>query len=69
MAPDSVRLRTSPTRLECTTSGAGHSRPMHSVPVPINVRCYSNNDVIVRRSDVTQRANFNRARRGRTDTN
>jgi len=34
----------------------GHSRPMHSVPVPINVRCYSNNDVIVRRGNVTQRA-------------
>jgi hypothetical protein len=29
---------------------------MHSVPVPINVRCYSNNDVIVRRGNVTQRA-------------
>jgi hypothetical protein len=25
----------------------GHSRPMHSVPVPINVRCYSNSDIIV----------------------
>jgi hypothetical protein len=35
----------------------GHSQPMHSVPVPINVRCYSNSDVIVRRSEVTQRAN------------
>ena len=23
-------------------SVVGHSRPMHSVPVPINVRCYSN---------------------------
>jgi len=30
---------------------------MHSVPVPINVRCYSNSDIIVRRSDVTLRAN------------
>jgi len=34
----------------------GHSRPMHSVPVPINVRCYSNIDVIVLRSEVTLRA-------------
>jgi hypothetical protein len=34
----------------------GHSRPMHSVPVPINVRCYSNSDIIVRRSAVTLRA-------------
>jgi hypothetical protein len=29
---------------------------MRSVPVPINVRCYSNSAVIVRRSDVTLRA-------------
>ena len=36
----------------------GHSRPMHSVPVPINVRCYSNSDIIVRRSEVTLRATF-----------
>jgi hypothetical protein len=35
----------------------GHSRPMHSVPVPINVRCYPNSDIIVRRSEVTLRAN------------
>ena len=34
----------------------GHSRPMHSAPVPINVRCYSNSDMIVRRSEVTLRA-------------
>jgi hypothetical protein len=46
--------RTSPPRLikstlgthfDCCdarfTSETGHSRPMHSVPVPINVRCYS----------------------------
>ena len=33
-----------------------HSRPMHSVPGPINVRCYSNNDIIVRRGEVTLRA-------------
>jgi hypothetical protein len=26
---------------------------MHSVPVPINVRCYSNSDIIVRRSEAT----------------
>jgi len=31
----------------------GHSRPMHSVPVPIDVRCYSNSDIIVRRSEMT----------------
>jgi hypothetical protein len=30
---------------------------MHSGPVPINVRCYSNSDIIVRRSEVTLRAN------------
>jgi hypothetical protein len=29
---------------------------MHSVPVPINVRCNSNSDIIVRRSEVTLRA-------------
>ena len=29
---------------------------MHPVPVPINVRCYSNSDVIVGRSEVTLRA-------------
>jgi hypothetical protein len=27
-----------------------------SVPQPINVRCYSNSDIIVRRSEVTLRA-------------
>jgi hypothetical protein len=36
-----------------SASGMGHSRPMHSAPVPINVRCYSNSDMIVRRSEVT----------------
>ena len=40
----------------CCMSVVGHSRPMHSVPVPINVRCYSNSDIIVRRSEVTLRA-------------
>jgi hypothetical protein len=29
---------------------------MHSVPVPINVRCYSNSDIIVRRTEATLRA-------------
>ena len=38
-------------------SEVGHSRPMHSVPVPINVRCYFNSDIIIRRSEVTLRAN------------
>ena len=33
---------------------------MHSVPVPINVRCYSNSDIIVRRSEVTLRAMYGR---------
>jgi hypothetical protein len=34
----------------------GHSRPTHPVPVRINVRCYSNSDIIVRPSQVTLRA-------------
>jgi hypothetical protein len=38
------------------TSEMSHSRPLHSVLVPIDVRCYSNNAVIVRRSAVTRRA-------------
>ena len=38
-------------------SAPGHSRPMHSAPVPINVRCYSNNDMVVRRSEVRPRRN------------
>ena len=33
----------------------GLSRPMRSVPVPINVRCYSNSDIIVRRSQTVTR--------------
>jgi hypothetical protein len=33
------------------TDAMGHSRPMHSVAVPINVRCYSDSDMIVRRSE------------------
>jgi hypothetical protein len=36
---------------------------MHSVPVPINVRCYSNSDIIVRRSEVTLRAMYGRCPR------
>ena len=34
-------------------SDVGHSRPMHSVSVPINVRCYSNSDIMcsAQRSD------------------
>jgi hypothetical protein len=45
--------------MKCWPNDAvGHSRPMHSVPVPINVRCYSNSDIIVRRSEVTLRAIF-----------
>ena len=38
-------------------SHKGRSRPMHSVPVPINVRCSSTSDIIVRRSELTPRAN------------
>ena len=39
-------------------SPSGHSRPMRSVPVPINVLCYSNSAIIVRRRAVTLRANI-----------
>ena len=28
-------------------SQMGHLRPMHSVPVPIDVRCYSNSDTLL----------------------
>jgi hypothetical protein len=41
---------------------------MHSVPVPINVRCYSNRDIIVRRSEVTLRANSGSRRRVQRST-
>ena len=34
----------------------GHSRPMGSGPVPINVRCYFDSGIIVLRSEVTRRA-------------
>jgi hypothetical protein len=46
----------------------GHSRPMHSVPVPINVRCFSHSDIIVRRSEVTRRAISDRLRCAKTAT-
>ena len=35
---------------------------MHSVRVPTNVRCYSNIDIIIRRSEVTLRARNDRVR-------
>ena len=38
---------------------------MHSVPVPINVRCDSNSDMIVRRIEVTLRAMCGRLRVGK----
>ncbi len=43
------------SKISCQLSALGHSRPMHSAPVPINVRCYSNSGIIVRRSAVTLR--------------
>jgi hypothetical protein len=46
------------TRKTYFFNSIGHSRPMHSVPVPINVRCNSNSDIIVRRREVTLRANL-----------
>ena len=46
-------------------SKSGHSRPMHSVPGPINVRCYSNSDIIVRRSEVTLSAMCGRLQVGK----
>jgi hypothetical protein len=55
------RPGSTPSMLRCTevsqqTVAQGHSRPMHSVPVPIDVRCYSNSDIVVWRSEVTLRA-------------
>ena len=53
-------------------SASGHSRPMHSAPVLINVCCYSDSDIIVRRSEATLRASkrlmhrSNTARRQKT---
>jgi hypothetical protein len=38
---------------------------MHSVPLPINVRCNSNSDIIVRRREVTLRANNGLMRRSK----
>jgi hypothetical protein len=31
---------------------------MHSLPVPINVGCYSSSDLFIRRSEVKPRASF-----------
>jgi hypothetical protein len=53
------------SKLTAKMSVPGHSRPMHSVSVPINVRCYSNSDIIVRRSEVTLRAMCGRLRVGK----
>src|SRR6516162_11581315 len=45
--------------LEETTMGrsrkveTGHSLPIYSAPVPINVRCCSDSDIIIWRSEVT----------------
>ena len=52
-----------PFRVNLPMSAWGHSRPMHLVPVPINVRCYSNSNPIVRRSEVTLRAMYGRCPR------
>ena len=49
-----------------STSELGHPRPMHSAPVPINVRCYSNSDIIVRRIEM-QHAQTQSASRGRCE--
>ena len=46
-------------------SEMGHSRPMHSAPVPINVRCYPDSDMIVRRSEMTLWAMCGRLRVGK----
>jgi hypothetical protein len=51
-------LKSSATGGDPAMSLMGHSRPMHSIPEPIDVRCYSNRDIIVRRSEVTLRADF-----------
>ena len=44
-------------------SASGHSRPMHSAPVPTNVRCYSNSDQIADMPRVTLSATFYMVRR------
>ena len=54
-----------PQQIRGADVAPGHSRPMHSVPVPINVRCYSDSDMIVRRSEVTLRATFGLMRRSK----
>jgi hypothetical protein len=38
-------------------SALGHSLPIYSAPVPMNVRSYSNSDRILRRSEMTLSAN------------
>ena len=56
---DARPLTANSTKFSCNARPdhtLGHSRPMHSVPVPINVRCYSNSDIIARHSEVTLRA-------------
>jgi hypothetical protein len=35
-------------------SEIGHSLPIHSTPVPNNVRCYSNSDRFLRRSEMAR---------------
>ena len=61
-------------RGSCTVLGAPggeippatrHSRPMYSVPVPINVRCYSDSDIIVQLQQRTKRAMCGRLRVGK----
>ena len=44
-------------RQTAVMSALGHSRPSHLTPMPINVRCCSNSDQILRRSEMTQCAN------------
>jgi hypothetical protein len=58
----SAKERVLMSKLRSTTSTfltlvEGHSRPMYSVPVPINVRCYSDSDIIVQLQQRTKRAN------------
>jgi hypothetical protein len=45
-------------------SPLGHSLPMYSASVPINVRCYSNSDQIAWVTAASQVAEFARCRRG-----
>jgi hypothetical protein len=39
--------------IEGWTTDMGHSRPIHSAPVPVNVRYASNSDRFLRRSETT----------------